>query len=55
MICVTHEMVFAREVADRGIFMDRGEVVESGSLARVFSAPKSDRLKAFLGQVLHNR
>lgn len=55
MICVTHEMGFAREVADRVVFMDRGEIVESGSPATVFSAPKSDRLKTFLGQVLRNQ
>lgn len=55
MICVTHEMGFAREVADRVVFMDRGEIVESGSPEEMFSTPKSDRLRTFLGQVLRNQ
>ncbi|MDM0091563.1 MULTISPECIES: amino acid ABC transporter ATP-binding protein [unclassified Variovorax] len=55
MICVTHEMGFAREVADRVVFMDRGEIVESGSPDEMFSTPKSDRLRTFLGQVLRNQ
>ncbi|WP_104825474.1 amino acid ABC transporter ATP-binding protein [Rhizobium sp. NXC24] len=54
MVCVTHEMGFAREVADRVIFMDRGEIVESGSPEAVFGSPKTDRLRGFLGQILHN-
>lgn len=53
MICVTHEMGFARRVADRCIFMDKGEIVESGSAGSFFEAPRSDRLKTFLSQVLH--
>ncbi len=53
MICVTHEMGFARRVADRCIFMDKGEIVESGSAESFFEAPRSDRLKTFLSQVLH--
>jgi general L-amino acid transport system ATP-binding protein len=52
MICVTHEMGFARQVADRVVFMDRGEVVESGTPDQVFNDPKTDRLKTFLSQIL---
>jgi general L-amino acid transport system ATP-binding protein len=52
MICVTHEMGFARRVADRMVFMDRGEIIEQGTPARLFDRPDSARLKAFLGQVL---
>ncbi|MCP3461012.1 amino acid ABC transporter ATP-binding protein [Bradyrhizobium sp. CCGUVB23] len=52
MICVTHEMGFAREVADRVVFMDHGQIVESGSPHSVFGQPRTDRLKLFLGQVL---
>lgn len=54
MICVTHEMGFAREVADRVIFMDKGEIVESGSPESIFGGPRTDRLKNFLGLVLRN-
>lgn len=52
MICVTHEMGFARQVADRVVFMDRGEVVESGPPEQLFNDPKTDRLKTFLSQIL---
>jgi general L-amino acid transport system ATP-binding protein len=52
MVCVTHEMGFARKVADRVVFMDRGEVVESGPPTRMFEAPETDRLKLFLSQIL---
>ena len=52
MICVTHEMGFARRVADRCIFMDAGEIVEMADTQNFFSAPKSDRLKSFLAQIL---
>jgi ABC-type polar amino acid transport system ATPase subunit len=52
MICVTHEMGFARNVADRVLFMDSGEIVESSSAAEFFEAPKSDRAKAFLAKIL---
>jgi general L-amino acid transport system ATP-binding protein len=52
MICVTHEMGFARQVADRVVFMDRGEVVESGAPNEVFNDPKTDRLRMFLSQIL---
>ena len=52
MIVVTHEMGFARQVADRVVFMDRGEVVEAGTPDQVFNDPKTDRLKLFLSQIL---
>jgi putative spermidine/putrescine transport system ATP-binding protein len=52
MVCVTHEMGFARQVADRVVFMDHGEVVESGKPVEMFEAPRTDRLKLFLGQIL---
>lgn len=51
MIVVTHEMGFAREVADRVIFMDGGFIVEQGSPEEVFDRPKSDRTKDFLGLI----
>jgi general L-amino acid transport system ATP-binding protein len=52
MMVVTHEMGFARQVADRVVFMDQGEVVEIGTPDQVFNAPKTDRLKLFLSQIL---
>lgn len=52
MICVTHEMGFARSVADRIIFMDGGEIVEEASPAEFFDNPKSERTKKFLSQIL---
>ncbi|MDA8252598.1 MAG: amino acid ABC transporter ATP-binding protein [Rhodospirillales bacterium] len=52
MVCVTHEMGFARQVADRVVFMDRGEIVESGRPADMFGNPQTDRLKLFLSQIL---
>ena len=52
MLVVTHEMGFAREVATRVIFMDGGVIVEEGTPAEIFDAPKSDRLKNFLAKVL---
>ena len=52
MVCVTHEMGFARQVADRVVFMDRGEIVESGPPAELFANPTTDRLKLFLSQIL---
>ena len=52
MIVVTHEMGFAKEVADRVIFMDKGVVVEEGKPQEIFENPPSDRLKAFLGAML---
>lgn len=52
MLCVTHEMGFARSVADRVIFMDDGEIVEEADPESFFSAPKSDRAQQFLNQIL---
>ncbi len=52
MICVTHEMGFARAVADSVIFMDKGEIVESAPPTEFFANPKSDRTKLFLSQIL---
>ena len=52
MICVTHEMAFAREVADRVIFMDGGYIVEQGDPDQVIGNPKEERTKQFLGLVL---
>ena len=51
MLCVTHEMGFARQVADRVIFMDRGEILETGTPQEFFGNPKNERLKNFLGQI----
>ncbi|SHN04185.1 amino acid ABC transporter ATP-binding protein [Roseibium suaedae] len=51
MVCVTHEMGFARRVADRVIFMDRGEIVEENEPAAFFERPRSERTRRFLGQV----
>ena len=53
MICVTHEMGFARQVANRVIFMDQGQIVEQNEPNEFFSNPKSDRTKLFLSQILH--
>jgi general L-amino acid transport system ATP-binding protein len=52
MICVTHEMGFARKVADRVIFMDRGEIVEEAAPEEFFEHPKNVRTKTFLSQIL---
>jgi polar amino acid transport system ATP-binding protein len=52
MIVVTHEMGFAREVADTVTFMDGGVVVESGAPAAVLGEPKHERTRAFLSKVL---
>jgi ABC-type polar amino acid transport system ATPase subunit len=52
MICVTHEMGFARSVADNVVFMDQGEIVETGPPETFFDNPKSDRTKLFLEQIL---
>ena len=54
MICVTHEMGFARQVADRVIFMARGEIVEEGHPKEFFTAPKHERTRAFLGEILRS-
>ncbi|WP_273191906.1 amino acid ABC transporter ATP-binding protein [Oleidesulfovibrio alaskensis] len=52
MLCVTHEMGFAREVADRVVFMDAGRVLEEASPAEFFTNPKHERTKAFLKEIL---
>ena len=54
MICVTHEMGFARQVADMMLFMDHGKIVEMGSPKTFFTAPESDRCKLFLSQILRH-
>jgi len=54
MLCVTHEMGFARSVADRVIFMDQGEIVEQAAPEEFFNNPKSDRTKLFLSQILNH-
>ena len=54
MICVTHEMGFAKKVADRIIFMDDGEIVEENQPKSFFKNPKSDRTKLFLKQILEH-
>jgi len=54
MVCVTHEMGFARQVADRVVFMDRGEIVEQGPPGELFEHPRTDRLKLFLSQILRD-
>ena len=52
MVCVTHEMGFAREVASRVIFMDEGKIIEEGTPEDIFDNPKSERLQSFLAKVL---
>lgn len=52
MLCVTHEMGFARQVADRVIFMDQGQIIEEKDPETFFTAPESDRTKLFLSQIL---
>jgi len=52
MLCVTHEMGFAREVADRVIFMDHGEILERGTPEHFFTNPEHERTKAFLREIL---
>ena len=52
MICVTHEMGFAKEVADRFLFFDEGLIVESGTPEHFFENPQEDRTKLFLSQIL---
>jgi glutamate/aspartate transport system ATP-binding protein len=54
MMCVTHEMGFARKVAKRVVFMDRGEIVEDAPVAQFFEAPGSERAKTFLARILHH-
>ena len=52
MVCVTHEMGFAKEVADKVIFMDKGRIVETGTPDHFFNNPEHDRTKLFLSQIL---
>ena len=52
MVCVTHEMGFAREVASRILFMDEGQILERGTPEEIFENPKNDRTKEFLSKVL---
>jgi len=54
MVCVTHEMGFARAVADRVVFMDEGEIVEEGEPVSFFENPKNKRTQNFLGQILQH-
>lgn len=54
MICVTHEMGFARRVADRVIFMDQGEIVEQNAPEKFFSHPENERTRLFLSQILQH-
>ncbi len=52
MVVVTHEMGFAREVADRIVYMDEGKIIESGTPEQIFNNPKNERTKEFLGRIL---
>lgn len=54
MLCVTHEMGFAKQVADRVIFMDRGQIIEESVPDQFFDNPQSDRTKLFLSQILQH-
>ena len=54
MVCVTHEMGFARKAADTMIFMDRGEIVERAAPVEFFSAPRTERCREFLGRILNH-
>ncbi|MFK5978258.1 MAG: amino acid ABC transporter ATP-binding protein [Rhizobiaceae bacterium] len=54
MICVTHEMGFARKIADTMVFMDQGEIVEMSGPKEFFSRPKSERCQEFLQKILHH-
>ena len=54
MLCVTHEMGFARQVANRVIFMDAGQIVEMNEPGAFFSNPQHERTKLFLSQILHH-
>ena len=53
MLCVTHEMGFARQVAERVLFLDGGMIIEDSPPEDFFNAPKSPRAKAFLAQIVH--
>jgi general L-amino acid transport system ATP-binding protein len=54
MLCVTHEMGFAKQVADRVIFMDGGEIIESNTPVEFFDNPQHERTKLFLSQILNH-
>ena len=54
MLVVTHEMGFARDVADRVIFMDEGRIIEEGEPEAIFSSPKHERTQSFLARILHH-
>lgn len=54
MLCVTHEMGFARKVADRVVFMDEGEIVEENNPVSFFENPENERTRLFLSQILHH-
>jgi glutamate/aspartate transport system ATP-binding protein len=54
MMCVTHEMGFARKVANRVVFMDRGEIVEDAAKDDFFGKPRSERAQQFLSKILHH-
>jgi general L-amino acid transport system ATP-binding protein len=53
MLCVTHEMGFARAAANRMVFFDNGQLIEEGTPNQIFSNPQHDRTKLFLSQILH--
>ena len=53
MLCVTHEMGFARQVANRVIFMDQGQIIEQNAPEEFFHNPQHERTKLFLSQILH--
>ena len=53
MMCVTHEMGFARQVANRIIFMDQGKIVEDCSKDEFFNTPRGERAQQFLDKILH--
>ena len=52
MVCVTHEMGFAREVADRVLFLDEGKILETGTPDQIFNHPQQPRTRDFLNKVL---
>jgi len=54
MLCVTHEMGFAKTVANRVIFMDGGEIIEENEPVEFFTHPRSERTRLFLSQILHH-
>ncbi len=54
MLIVSHEMAFVREVANRVVLMDKGQVVEEGPPAEIFDRPKTDRAKEFVGKILRH-